>query len=285
MRRHLPVVLLLACGVPTTLIPITASAQVGRRAVDPRRLTAELLLKPITVSFTDARLEDVMTFLADFTGATFNIMWLDDRSATGMDKNALVTLSVNNAPALTLLERVLKRASDNFDAATWQFSAEGEMEIGPKSRLNELATIKIYDIRDLLFQIQPFIDVPDLGLGEITQGQGGSSTSDFEIEEREGLTEEELTDSIVDLIVKNLDPDQWVDAGGPNSVTVFNKALVIRAPDYIHRQLVAYSFWPTSSAGRATRPGRIGAADRNAAEYRNARRIEQAARSGSKGMQ
>ncbi len=239
--------------VTLALLSLSAPAAAQpRRSVDPRAQTARQMLKPITVNFTDARLEDIIVFLADFTGTTFDVMWLDAKHADGLDKDATVTLSVKEMPALSMLERTLKRAYDGFDGATWQFNDLGDLEIGPKSRLNNEAFLKVYDIRDLLFFIQNFDDVPNLGLGRIQQGQGGGSTTTFTVEDNDARgTDEEEAQNIIDLIVNFIESDQWRENGGDGgNITFFNGQLLVKAPDYIHRQLVGYSFWPTQASSR-----------------------------------
>jgi len=248
--RRLPT--LLACLViaaPILTPPPCADAQ-SRRLVDPRQQTAEQMLKPITVNFQDARLQDVMKFLADFTGASFDVAWLDDHHADGLDPEKTVSISVQDVTTLSLLERLLKKSYDGFDGATWQFTRDGQVEIGPKGRLNASATLKIYDIHDLLFTVQSFTDIPNLGLGQITQGQGGGSNSgNFQGEDTQRGTDEEEAQKIIDILVRFIEPDQWRDNGGDGaSVSFYNGALLIRAPDYIQRQIGGYSFWPTNSS-------------------------------------
>lgn len=255
MRRVITTVGIFTVGLSMLIMSAPAYAQ-GKRSVDPRRETAQRMLKPITVSFQDARLEDVMRFIADFTGATLDVMWIDDQHVDGLDKDARVTLSANNIPTLSMLERLLKRSSQGFDGATWQFAKTGELQIGPKSRLNADAYLKLYDIRDLLFAVQDFTDVPNLGLGRIIQGQGSGSTNtnfQFEKSDTRGTDEEEAM-KIVDIIVRFIEPEQWSDNGGDGgSITYYNGHLLVRAPDYIQRQLVGYSFWPTEVArGRSS---------------------------------
>lgn len=254
MRTMTTILACLSFTAPVLMCAADADAQV-RRSIDPRRAAAESMVKPMTVSFTDARLEDVMRFLQDFTGATFDVQWIDDRNVDGLDPERVVSLDVTDMPAITVLERVLKRATDGFEAATWQFSEDGEIQIGPKSRLNEYATLKMYDIRDLLFRVESFTEVPDLGLGQIIQGQGGGGAGgDFQYEDRDRGTPEEEAQVIVDLIVQFVEPDQWRDNGGDGgSITFYQGALLVRAPDYMHRQLVGYSFWPTGRAARSVR--------------------------------
>ncbi|RMH28245.1 MAG: hypothetical protein D6693_04110 [Planctomycetota bacterium] len=258
---------LVGVGLSAAAAPALAQSR-AQRPVDPRRDAAERLLRPMTVSFTDARAQDVMKFLADFTGARFDVAWIDDRNADGLDPEALVSLSVTDMPALAVLQRVLKQAYEGFDGATWQFAPDGEVQVGPKSRLNQYAVLKIYDIMDLLFRVTDFNEVPDLGLGEITQGQGGGSQSDFQVEDRNRLTEDETAQRIIDILIANIEPEQWLDAGGDGaSITFFNGSLLVRAPDYIHRQIVGYSFWPTDRRGRSVR---VGEGDRSTFEEHEA---------------
>lgn len=240
---------------PLAALAQSADAQ-DRRSVDPRRETAARMLKRITVNFDEARLEDALRFISDYTGATFEVMWIDDCHADGLDPNTLVAANVENVPALKLLEQTLQRAYDGFDGATWQFAATGELEMGPKSRLNEQAYLKLYDIRDLLFSVEAFQDVPDLSLGQIIQGQGGGSSYTLTREDRPRGTDEEEAQRIIDLVVTYVEPDQWRDNGGDGgSISYYNGHLLVRAPDYMHRQLIGYSFWPaeTEPAPKRTR--------------------------------
>ncbi len=254
MRPITPLIACLALAAPTLLITTDAAAQV-RRSLDPRRATAEALLKPMTVNFTDAKLLDVMTFLQDFTGAQFDVMWIDDRNADGLDPDRTVSLSVTDMTALSVLERVLERTSEGFEPATWQFSEEGELQIGPKTRLNAYAELRLYDIRDLLFQVESFTDVPDLGLGQIIQGQGGGGGGGgFVVTPRDRGTPEEEAETIINLVIQFIEPDQWRANGGDGgSITYYQGNLLVRAPDYIQRQLGGYSFWPAETVSRGQR--------------------------------
>ena len=219
----------------------------SRRAEDPRMATAERMLKPITVSFADARLVDVIEFFSSVTGADIEALWIDESSLDGLDRDRRVTLSVRDVPALTAMERVLRGHVGGPGSATWQFAPTGEFQIGPKARLNDFATLKIYDIRDMLFRVGSFRDIPNLGLGQITQGQGGSTQSDFDVEERDTGTAEDRAARIVDIITRSIEPEQWESAGGDGASVMFHSgSLLVRAPDYIHRRLQGYSFWPRS---------------------------------------
>jgi len=223
----------------------TTQAAAPARPVDPRSAAMVKLNRPVTVELNEARLEDALQFIKDFSGAEFDILWSDSRSA-GLDKDRPVTVSVRETPALRLLERVLEKAQDDFDENTWQMTPTGIIEIGPKSRLNRSKYLKIYDIQDLLFVIPDFTQVPEMDLDSVlNQGQsggGGGGGSIFRDQDEENRRpeppDEELAQKIIDLIVENIEPEQWQDNGGEGgSIRFFNGTLLIRAPEYIHRQI------------------------------------------------
>ncbi len=234
----------------------------GRTVVvsaDPRRATLARLMRPISTELENARLEDIVNFVGDFTGADIDAKWADDRSGIGLDPDFEVTISVNNVESLTFLERVLEKAEAlDFVENTWQLGNDGVLEIGPKEVLNRHRTLVVYDINDLLFQIPNFGNVPQLDLDSILdQGQqgggGGGGSSFFEDEGDQGAADlrsrEELVDQIMDLIMELVEPDQWIDNGGEGaSMDFYDGTLLIKAPDYVHRQINGYDFWPNSTA-------------------------------------
>ena len=61
----------------------------------------------------------------------------------------------------------------------------GALQIGPKSQLNASAKMRVYDVADLLFVVPSFREVPDLDLGSIVQGGGGSTQTEIEVEDPE----------------------------------------------------------------------------------------------------
>ena len=229
---------------------------------DPRRTTLAQLMRPISTELEGARLQDVIQFLSDFSGAQIDAKWLDEGNGEGLDPDYEVTISVTNVETLTLIERILERAqADSFEENGWQLSRDGFLEIGPKSVLNRRKTLVVYDINDLLFQIPNFGNVPSLDLDSILdqgqQGGGGGGGSSFFDDDQdtgaaEGMSAEELAQQIMDLITELVEPEQWVDNGGEGAtMTLYQGTLLIKAPDYIHRQINGYDFWPSSAANSA----------------------------------
>lgn len=253
-------VLVSAGLLPGTVAPV-AQAQVDEGDIQAKRRNLALMLRPITISFEGQRLEDVIAFIKDFTGAELEVHFADDRRPDGLDPEMLITLKATDMSSLRLLELVLEQsARDSFEQNTWQMTQWGAIECGPKSLLNRRQRVVIYDIADLLFQIPDYEDAPSIDLQSVLQssgGGGGGGQSPFDGDTEDDDEERDLTEQreeVVDLIQSIVEPEQWADNGGDGgTVTIFQNTLVIRAPDYMHRQIDGYRWWPsqaTQVAGR-----------------------------------
>ncbi|MBX3402584.1 MAG: hypothetical protein KF699_04135 [Phycisphaeraceae bacterium] len=231
----------------------TQAAQPARRvAVNPKRETLQKMQRRMTIDFKESRLEDVITFIQEISGAEFDPMWQSDRG-TGMNKDKLITVAVRNEPALRVLEKVLDKAQEDFEENTWQLSDVGALEIGPKSALNKSKRVEIYDINDLLHVIPRYTEVPQIDLQSVLQqGQGGGQTpfQDTNNQQQEQpRTREQRTQDIIDLLITLVEPTQWIDNGGDGaSIRAWNGQLIVRGPDYMHRQINGYAFWPSYTA-------------------------------------
>ena len=241
--------LLLAVSVSLCVVSV-AAGQVRLRD-DPRTVALAQMHRVVTAELDEAALEDVVTYLEQETGVTLEPAWLDESSSgVGLDREALVSMTARDETALAFLERVLDKVDDEFDAATWQVTDAGTIEIGPRSALNRRAHVKIYDVQDLLIEAPGFTDVPDLQLGRVVQGQGGSNQN-VDLDVPNERSEAERLESLISLIQTSVEFDQWRENGGDAaSIAVYQSALLVRAPGYIHRQLGGYEFWPTEAEVR-----------------------------------
>jgi len=211
--------------------------------------TLRLMSKPVTLDVQDQPLQDILNYIADTTGAELEPIYMDSLASTGMDPTTLLTLRVTNIPAISVLERVLKKTEriENIGQEySWQFTDIGTIECGPKSILNENARIELYDIADLIMAVPDFDNAPRFNMSSGGGGGGGGrspfsgSTGNVDIE-----SSSDRSTRIISLIQSSVEPDQWESAGGTGaSLNVYSTSLVINAPDYIHRQIVGYDFWP-----------------------------------------
>ena len=248
-------------GVLTTLATLAMSSTLwAQKSHDPRRGTMAKLARPLSVDFTDARVEDVVEFLETVAQIDLEPLWIDDQFTEGLERDATVSISAKNVPVLSILERLLDKVQTEFEGNSWQLSETGAVEIGPKSRLNQTRRLEIYDIQDMLFEVRSYADVPELDLDAAIQqggggggGGGGSIFEDTDEEQGPTLTPEDHAQQIIDLIIEFVEPEQWRDNGGDGgTITFYRGTLLIRAPDYMHRQLGGYAFWPSRLARSAS---------------------------------
>lgn len=233
----------------------TSSDDASTRRAKRDMLTA--LSTPVTLDVTDQPIQDLFKFLVDVTGAEIEPIFITDNVASaGMDPETQITIKVTEIPALIVLERILlrvQRIESSGEEYTWQFSEFGSIECGPKSELNRDQRVELYDIADLLFVVPDFDNAPEFDLQSAVSaaggGGGGGGQSPFSGGGQDVTltTSAERAQAITDLIQSTIEPDQWAALGGDGaSMTFYGNSFVITAPDYIHRQIAGYSFWPSN---------------------------------------
>jgi hypothetical protein len=246
----------------TTTTTTTTEPTVVRSTGIPQRDTLLKMMTPVTVEFENRRLEDVMTFIKTVTGADLEIMWADDKSAVGLDKDTEISAKAKNLTMLRLLEIVLERAAVADSALssptvmpTWQMSDSGAMQIGPRSRLNAFKRVEVYPVSDLLLETPNYDNAPDFDLQQALQsGQGGgggggqSPFTEADNEDPERRPTAEKADELRTLLQELVEPDQWQDRGGEGAtMRYFQGAFIVNGPDYVHRQLNGYPYWPAGT--------------------------------------
>jgi uncharacterized membrane protein YgcG len=262
-------------------------AQNARGATTKGQMLGTLLYTDLSVTFTDTPAREAINYIATSTGLSIIGRYSDDRVGEGIDPEATINLNVSDRPALTILEMVLDQCADEVSECTWQLR-DGFLEVGTKERLaaKSAQEIRYYPIRDLLFEPPRYDNAPSLDLesalsqsdnasgggfgggggggggigggggrgggggGSGSGGSGGSLFDDPE-EEPEMMTEQERADIIIDLIQEIVEPDGWVDNGGDwGTVRYHQGTLIIRAPDFMHRQIGGYPFAIRAQAPR-----------------------------------
>lgn len=246
---------------PTAAAPATPAptqTQVVRSSGIPQRDTLLRLMKPISIDFNETRVEDALRFVTDVTGADIEPMWMDDRNTSGLNKDTVLTFSVKNATALDVIEKIIEKIPSDemgLGGGSWQMSSSGSIQIGPKERLNRFKRVEIYPIRDLLIDLPDYTDAPTMDLNNLlqqggTQGGGGGAQSPFEEQnnERERRSLEERANELVDILTQLVESEQWVQNGGDGgTMRVWRDSLIVNAPDYMHRGLNGYSYWPNGT--------------------------------------
>ncbi|MCH7601831.1 MAG: hypothetical protein IIB54_03595 [Planctomycetes bacterium] len=225
-----------------------------------------LLYSDITVSYEDSPARDVFKHLAEELQINIIGRYSDDRSSPGrgIDPDTPITLSVEETPALAVLELVLEQCG-NLEPVTWQFR-RGFLEVGTIDRLSRRSArvVRVYPIDDLLFEAPRFTDAPSLDLvdayrhgylpyglpygsgvgggagGTITPGRpGGGSLYPYSQSPQEA--KQAKAQEIIEAIITQIEPAAWINNGGEYAtIKYFDGALIVRAPDYIHRQIGGY---------------------------------------------
>jgi hypothetical protein len=175
--------------------------------------------------------------------------------ASGVDINLPITLKLRNAPANIVLEMILELGSPEYKM--YHYETQWYVQILTRDQMLKKTEVRMYDVRDLLFQAPNFRrNAPKLGLSEAlstsgtvggssgNSGGGNSSTSLFEEssnsdnDEKERQTDKDRAEELIDLIRSSIEPDIWVANGGyHSSIKYYNGMLVIRAPEFVHRQI------------------------------------------------
>lgn len=260
-----------AIGCVTLLGSPVAAQSVGESgdaSIGLKRQTMARMLKRIEgVELSETRLEDLISFIEGVADADLEPLWTDENGGEGLERETLISLKTpRRVTVLQLLEMTLEqadRAAGPDRASTWQLTDYGTMEFGPRELLNRRQRLEVIDIHDLLLTIPDYDNPPNFDLNTIFnqagQGGGGGGQAPFQInqQQQEERNLEEDAQEIIDTIVAFVEPEQWADNGGTGgSIRYFRQTLLVRAPDYMHRALSGYSWWPTVAQRAKTVDGR-----------------------------
>lgn len=203
-----------------------AAAAAAQDPIDPRK--AEVLNKlnnqRVTLDFKDAPIQDVVSFLAEFTGINF---YLDPEIHAKLSEEQLrVTLKVRDLLLKSALKLVLSAKE-----LTGVYK-EGVIVIQHRDKLGGSTAMQVYDVRDLLFKLQDFPG-PRVELQSNTAGGTALTGATFTLEEPRSVISE---DFITDLIKTNTGDRSWDE--NPNaSVTLANGLLIVSQTRKVHEEI------------------------------------------------
>ena len=215
------------------------------------KILGALIYTDLSVSYDGEEAFGILKHLEDELDVLMQVYW-QTKTLEGCDRSTAIFLTLKQKPALVVLERVIEQLSDD-EAVTWQLR-DGVLEVGFKSRFSKRTSQQAitYPISDLLYTVRDFDNAPDMGTGGGTGGGGGSGGTGGSGgigfgspgADPKSLTKQERIDKIIELIMKYVEPLQWEQNGGECTITSFNETLIIRAPDFVHRQIGGYPFVP-----------------------------------------
>ncbi|MFI4853870.1 MAG: hypothetical protein ACIAQF_02690 [Phycisphaerales bacterium JB065] len=210
-----------------------------------RRVLSTLNSRRIPARFNNDTAESVFSFLATVTNLNFDVDW-DSLMAIGIDRDTPVDLELNEVPARVILDRVLEKISpDDFDRASWAVQ-DGIVVVASDRDLRRRTFIVIYDVRDLIFEIPDYADVPNLDIDDVLdqggQGGGGGGGGIFDDPDDGGGTpganEAENLEDLLEIIQTAVDFDGWRDNGGDTGIVQeLNGNLIITNTSRNHRDI------------------------------------------------
>ncbi|MCA9293798.1 MAG: hypothetical protein KDA20_08290 [Phycisphaerales bacterium] len=241
--------------VPATIMdfpPDWPEISLRRGAIDAfveseadRRVLASLESRKIPATFSDDRLEDVLAFIGTVTNLNVDVDW-DSLADIGIERDEPVDLQLSEVSARIVLQRVLQKVSpDEFTKAGFAVQ-DGIIVVASDQDLRKRTFIVIYDVRDLLFDVPDFEDVPELDVSSVLnqsqgRGGGGGGGNIFNTTNTAAgiqLTPQELLDRLKEIIQTNVDFDGWQANGGDTGVIQeLNNNLIITNTAANHREI------------------------------------------------
>jgi len=234
----------------TTVLFITGMLQASPNAIQHShaKILGTLLYSDLSVSWDEQPIVDVLQQLQDDLHVDMFVFWESD-SKDGIDKSTPITLKLPSTPAIVVLERIIGKLNVNNEPSTWQLR-DGMLEVGLKDQFTQGRSMELrtYDVMSLLFTIRDFDNAPEMG----TTGGGGVQFGN-PTEEPESQTKEQEVQELIDTITDFVESEQWKVHGGNCTIRFYKGSLLVKAPDFVHRQLGGYGFAPIRPKNVKTR--------------------------------
>ena len=211
------------------------------------KILGKLLYTDLSVSWVEQPISEVLhEFQGDLKIDMF-IFW-NSKDKDGIDKNTPISLKLTNQPAIVVLERIIEKLNGTVPT-TWQLR-DSMLEIGFKERFTQenAMELRTYDVMNLLFTIRDFDNAPIMG----TTGGGGVNFGG-PTEDPDRLTKDEEVEKLISTITDFVESEQWKVHGGNCTIRFYKGSLLVKAPDFVHRQIGGYPFAPLRPKDMKTR--------------------------------
>ena len=206
-----------------------------------------LLYRDLTVSWDERPVSEILDQFQSELHVDLFVFWETD-SKDGINKNTPITLRLSNKPAIVILERIIEKLNKD-GVCTWQLR-DGMLEIGLKDEFSHGRSMELrtYSVKSLLFTIRDFDNAPEMGTSN-----GGGVDFGNPAEDPEQHTKEEEVQQLINTITDFVETEQWSVHGGNCTIRFYKGSLLVKAPDFVHRQLGGYSFLPKRPKNMKTR--------------------------------
>jgi len=238
---------MLACLVPLVLLTPAITGQSERpaqptpdpRALRPGSLEGRLDAVVPEVLLQDQPFEQIMEWLADYTGANVWVRWqaLED---AGIERDKPITITARNLRLSQILHMILTEAGGT-DTPLGYAVGENLLTVSTRADLSTEQIVKVYDVRDLLARASIFAQPVRLDVGQaLASADGGAGSGGLTTETDTEPPQETLEDAVsklIDVIVQTVEPDTWTANGGRGSIAAWRGKLIVRNSAYVHQQL------------------------------------------------
>lgn len=219
----------------------TTAAERGQRPEDAA-VVAQLERKLPELKFDGVPLADVMEFLRDVSSANIIVVWRALETA-GIDKNALVTARLRDVKFSKALDTILSDVGGGTVRLGYTVD-EGVITISTEEDLATNVSTNVYDIRDLIVNVEDFDQPPNFQIQGTQAGRGGGGGGGGLFgggaQQQQSLnTRQDLVDSIIQLIQDTVARDSWRDNGGNiGAIRELGGQLIVTQTPENQRQLV-----------------------------------------------
>lgn len=221
----------------------------------------------LNVDFDRTPAREAFGYLQAALGITIVGRYSGDAIGFGIDPETPITLNLIEMPATDVLQLMLEQCATLTEPCTWQIRGS-YIEVGTKSRLGlpSAQITRVYAISDLVRTAPNFEDALSLRLEDAYQGywidsygssggggygRGGgtinATTAGYagggarDYPENSSVERDGRGVQLAALIRSIIEPTAWAANGGTwATIQYSDEALIVAAPDFVHRQLVGY---------------------------------------------
>ena len=203
------------------------------------------------VTFESVPFEQVMEWVADFTGMNVVVRW-DILDGAGVARDKPITVKVKNLRLSQVLWMIMNEAG-GADTKLAYRSSGTLLILSTVEDLNKEMITKVYDVADLLTRATRFNNAarmdPSQALsqgGQAGGGGGGGGTQLFQSNQQGGETadqqqgQESDIQTLITLITSTVEPDSWNTGGGAGQVYAYRNLLVVYNTLLVHQKIGGY---------------------------------------------
>ena len=211
-----------------------ASREMVQKRVMARRLGK--LIGPVDLDETPAR--EAFAWWSETTGVQLVIDWKAFANE-GIDPETPISLNLKVASAATILRLLMEQTAQDDQPLIYEVKP---WYIRIMTRLTALRApvMRVYYIGDLLVRVPNFSGAPGVGQDDDDDDDDDDDSGDDDDDDdgEENLSTAERAEKIAQLIRDTIEPDIWVANGGEfASITYIQRKLVVRAPEFVQRQI------------------------------------------------